>query len=61
MVFELVSRLRAALSDLYPTEADARRIASDAGINHRRIDFGGSAAAFWASVRCTVQQWTVAA
>jgi hypothetical protein len=41
--------LRHALADVYPAPQDAQRVASDADIDIRRIDYGGSAEDFWQS------------
>ena len=41
------SSLISILSELYSTEADIRRIVDDIGLNHKRIDFHGSAEAIW--------------
>lgn len=45
-----LNALQAALVDLYPDEADARRVAEGAGLNTAYADFGGSAMDRWHSV-----------
>lgn len=42
--------LREELAKLYPHEADARRVASDAGLALARIDFSGNAQVRWQSI-----------
>jgi hypothetical protein len=39
--------VRRILAELYPRTADARRIATDAGISTARIDFNGDAETTW--------------
>lgn len=41
------SRLRDVLAELYPSSADAERVASDAGVSIGRVSFGGSAITVW--------------
>jgi len=41
------TQLRKILTELYPSESDARRIVVDAKIEFSRIDFGGSAINIW--------------
>ena len=45
-----LSNLRNILATLYPVEATARRLATDAGLDERQIDFGGSAINIWHAI-----------
>lgn len=47
---ELHRRIRSLLAYLYSDETSAKRIASDAGIDPRRIDFSGKANDIWQSI-----------
>lgn len=46
----ILAAIRDALAELYPTELDARRVVSQAGLNEKRIDFKGSATTFWHAI-----------
>ena len=43
----MLNDLRDVLADLYPEEASARRVASDASLDADYIDMRGSAVSFW--------------
>ena len=44
------TELRGTLARLYPNEADARRVAHDAGVPPERVDWSGSAVNHWQAV-----------
>ena len=46
----ILAALRDALAELYPTEARARRVAFDAGLNLDQIAFNESAKTFWHAI-----------
>jgi len=45
-----LDQLRDAIADLYPTEADARRMTTQAGLDTGRIEFSGKAISIWHSI-----------
>ncbi|MBV7326923.1 hypothetical protein KFU94_01415 [Chloroflexi bacterium TSY] len=48
--------LRTILTDLYPTENDARRVVADAGLNARNIEFSSQATNNWHAILVEAQK-----
>lgn len=46
----IIAAIRDILAELYPTEARARRVASDSGLNLDQIEFNDSAKTFWHAI-----------